>query len=222
MFSSYRNVIFCKTITPRQVCWETNLPICRICTECGPIGITIKGWRILPASSAAISSAIDVRPCYLYQITGDARLKGKVDFVVSELALLLQARNGNGWVAHSGKYLDWVVRGEVIWARIYTIHKLFMGLIDAIHLLGNQQALDVAEQFAGWFTRWTAQFDEEKNAGYFRCRNRRYDGSFADLYALTGNPEHLTLMKNMSTAGCLTVFKGRRYSHKPTRQYDHS
>lgn len=133
--------------------------------------------------------------CYLYQITGDARLKGKVDFVVSELARC-QARNGNGWVASiPEKYLDWVARGEVIWAPHYTIHKLFMGLIDAVRLLGNQQALNVAEQFAGWFTRWTAQFDEEKMQDILDVETGGMMEAFADLYALTGNPEHLTLMK---------------------------
>jgi len=133
--------------------------------------------------------------CYLFLITNDNRLKGKVDFIVSELAKC-QERNGHGWVASiPEKYLEWVAEGRVVWAPHYTIHKLFMGLIDATRLLNNQQALEVACKFADWFINWTAQFDDEKWQDILDYETGGMMEAFGDLYALTGEEKHLKLMK---------------------------
>src|SRR6185503_7749334 len=62
--------------------------------------------------------------------TGDQEIKGKADYIVSELARC-QKENGGEWVGSiPEKYLDWVARGKPVWAPHYTLHKTLMGLWD--------------------------------------------------------------------------------------------
>ena len=59
----------------------------------------------------------------LYAETGDMEIKGKADAIVSRLEDC-QKRNGGEWVfSIPEKYLDWIARGEIVWAPQYTLHK---------------------------------------------------------------------------------------------------
>jgi len=127
--------------------------------------------------------------------TADAELKGKADFIVSELARC-QAENGNGWVgSFPEKYLDWAARGKKVWAPHYTIHKTLMGLVEMATLGGNPQALRVLELAARWFTRWTAQFSRDQMDDLLDVETGGMLEVWANLYALTGEAEHLELMR---------------------------
>lgn len=78
----------------------------------------------------------------LYQSTGDEEFRRRVEYIVRALALCQEA-NGNGYVAAipGGKTVfEEVSRGEIrsagfdlngSWVPLYTMHKLFAGLIDA-------------------------------------------------------------------------------------------
>ncbi len=97
-----------------------------------------------------------------YHATGDLEIKAKADAMVSELALC-QIDNGGEWAAPiPEKYLDWIARGKPVWAPQYTIHKVFMGLLDMAQYADNKQALDIAVRFAKWFDRWSEGFTREQ------------------------------------------------------------
>lgn len=133
--------------------------------------------------------------CYLYVLTADSRLKGKIDYVISELERC-QKRNGNGWVGPiPEKYLEWIARGEKVWAPHYTLHKLLMGLVHAAELLSNMRALEIAAKFAEWFKKWTSSLDFQKMQDILDVETGGMMEAFGDLYALTKNPDHLQLMK---------------------------
>lgn len=98
----------------------------------------------------------------MYQETGDARLKERVERGVELLAI---AQDPDGFVGgFSRKNLDYVFDHpdtfwaggnndaflQGIWAPWYTIHKLMAGLIDAYRCLGNEQALACAEKIASY------------------------------------------------------------------------
>ncbi|MFN2234912.1 MAG: beta-L-arabinofuranosidase domain-containing protein, partial [Anaerolineales bacterium] len=71
--------------------------------------------------------------------TGDQEIKGKADYIISELARC-QRENGGEWVGSiPEKYLDWVARGKRVWAPHYTLHKTLMGLWDMYETGGNPQ-----------------------------------------------------------------------------------
>ena len=93
-----------------------------------------------------------------YQETGDLELKAKAETILEELALC-QMDNGGEWAGPiPEKYLYWIGKGKSVWAPQYTLHKLFMGLVDVYRLMQVDKALEIAEKFADWFDRWSAGY----------------------------------------------------------------
>ena len=110
--------------------------------------------------------------------TGDPEIKGKADYIVSELARC-QKENGGEWAGSiPEKYLDWVARGKQVWAPHYTLHKTLMGLWD-MYACGRQSAgagdpgaLGAAGSPAGPgsspASRWTIS-STSRPAGCWKC-----------------------------------------------------
>ena len=97
-----------------------------------------------------------------YYATGDKEIKARAEAMVAELALC-QIDNGGQWVASiPEKYLHWIANGKGVWAPQYTIHKTFLGLVDMARYADCKQALEVAENFAKWFSQWSESFTKEK------------------------------------------------------------
>jgi hypothetical protein len=126
--------------------------------------------------------------------TGDAGLRHRLDTVVAELARC-QEENGGEWVfSIPTRYLDRVASGRPVWAPQYTIHKTFMGLVDAYRDGGNEQALDVARRAAAWFLRWTDGFDRALLDDILDVETGGMLEVWADLYDFTGDERYLTLL----------------------------
>jgi DUF1680 family protein len=127
--------------------------------------------------------------------TGDQEIKGKADYIVSELARC-QGENGGEWVGSiPEKYLDWVVRGKRVWAPHYTLHKTLMGLWDMYDIGGNGQALEILLKWARWFHRWSSQFSLEEMDDILDVETGGMLEIWANLYGLTGEQEHLDLIQ---------------------------
>lgn len=127
-------------------------------------------------------------------LTGDVRLKAKVEFIVSELARC-QQENGGRWAAPiPEKYLDWIAQGKAVWAPHYTMHKVLMGLVDVCLLTKNETALAVLEGLADWFDQWSRAFSYEKMQDILDYETGGMMEAFADLYSITGKERDLRLM----------------------------
>lgn len=127
--------------------------------------------------------------------TSDQEIKGKADYIVSELARC-QRENGGEWVGSiPEKYLDWVARGKPVWAPHYTLHKTLMGLWDMHAVGGNTQALEVLVKWARWFHRWTGQFSPSQMDDILDAETGGMLEVWANLYGLTGEREHLELVQ---------------------------
>jgi DUF1680 family protein len=127
--------------------------------------------------------------------TGDQEIKGKADYIISELARC-QQENGGEWVGSiPEKYLDWVARGKRVWAPHYTLHKTLMGLWDMYSVGGNSQALDILVKWARWFHRWSSQFSREEMDDILDVETGGMLEVWANLYGFTGEPEHHELMQ---------------------------
>lgn len=132
----------------------------------------------------------------LYQETGNMELKGRADYVVSELGRC-QERNGDGWAfSIPEKFLYGLKKGYHYWAPQYVCHKTMMGLLDMYEFAENAQALEILKGCAGWFYRFTSDItrenmdlmmDLEETGGMMEL--------WADLYAVTKDPRHLELMR---------------------------
>jgi uncharacterized protein len=131
---------------------------------------------------------------HIYANTGDQEIKGKADYIVSEVARC-QKENGGEWAGPiPEKYLNWLARGKTVWAPHCTVHRNMMGLYDMYAWAGNQQALEILVRWAHWFHRWTSQFTQEHFDAMLDVETGGMLESWADLYGVTGEKEHYELI----------------------------
>ena len=126
----------------------------------------------------------------LFASTGDTDAKEKAGEMVAELAKC-QDHLGDGYLsAFPTGLFDRLDSGRNLpWAPFYTVHKIMAGLLDMYQLAGNQQALDVAQEMAGWADRWSAPKTEEHMQ---EILNVEFGGMGETLYSLaaaTGNDQ---------------------------------
>jgi len=130
----------------------------------------------------------------LYANTGDEELKAKADKLVSELARC-QESNGGEWVgAIPEAYLHWTARGRPTWAPQYVLHKVMLGLYHMYAFAGSEQALEVLENSARWFHRWSGQFSREQMDDILDTETGGMLELWADLYGATGKQEYRELL----------------------------
>ncbi|MDD4690484.1 MAG: glycoside hydrolase family 127 protein [Eubacteriales bacterium] len=132
----------------------------------------------------------------IFQETGDMCIKSKADYIVSEIARCQEANGGEWAFSIPEKYLFGIKNGQHFWAPQYVCHKTMMGLLDMYEFAGNELALEIICRSADWFTRFTdgisrdtmdMMMDIEETGGLMEL--------WADLYAITKDPQHLELMR---------------------------
>jgi len=133
---------------------------------------------------------------YVWAQTGDAALKQKADFIVSELARC-QEINGGEWVGSiPEKYMYLMANGRPMWSPQYTLHKTLMGLYDMYAVAGNKQALEVLDKFANWFHRWTQEMiDKGKPEAIMNGETSGMLEIWADMYELAKTNKKLEQRK---------------------------
>ncbi|WP_245613350.1 glycoside hydrolase family 127 protein [Sphingomonas parapaucimobilis] len=152
-----------------------------------------------------------------WQQTGDTEMRRRADYIVAELAEA-QAKRGTGYVGALGrKRADGtVVDGEEIfpeimagkiksggfdlngsWSPLYTVHKLFAGLLDIHGGWGNAQALDVAVKLGGYFARVFAALDDAQMQTVLGCEYGGLNESYAELYQRTNDRQWLALAERI-------------------------
>ncbi|UKE49514.1 glycoside hydrolase family 127 protein [Xanthomonas translucens] len=149
--------------------------------------------------------------------TRDAALRQRIDYIVAELARA-QAKDPDGYVGgltrkndkgaiDNGKLVFEEVRRGIIkgskfnlngsWSPLYTVHKLFAGLLDAHELAGNAQALQVLLPLAGYLG---GVFDALDHAQMQALLDTEFGGlneSYIELGARTGDPRWIALGKRL-------------------------
>jgi DUF1680 family protein len=141
----------------------------------------------------------------MFAATGDARLKSRVDHVVSQLAEI-QAANGDGYVAGiPEKLFDDCFAGGPLrgWVPWYNVHKTFAGLVDARQLTGSVQALAVASRFAAWAKKGTDAMSDDQFQKMLAIEHGGMNEALANLYALTGDSDQLALARRFWQARVL-------------------
>jgi len=128
--------------------------------------------------------------------TGDEELRAKADGIVAELAKCQKALGKSGYLsAYPEEFIDRVIAGKRVWAPWYTLHKIMAGLLDMYTYCGNKQALDVLEKMAAWAKMRTDKLDNEAIERMLKTEFGGMAEVLANLYAVTGNPDHLTLAR---------------------------
>ncbi len=134
----------------------------------------------------------------MYASTGDEALKQRADYLVAELAKCQEAMPSKGYnkgflSAYPEEFFDRVDAGKKVWAPYYTLHKIMAGLFDANQLCGNAQALAVLEKMADWLKFRVDRLSHEQMQKALNEEHGGMNEVLANLYALTGKPDHLKL-----------------------------
>jgi hypothetical protein len=136
----------------------------------------------------------------MYESTGNVELKQRVDYIVGELAKCQEALPSQGYnegylSAFPESFIDRVEQGQKVWAPWYTLHKIMAGLLDAYEHCGNKQALDVLVKNADWVKFRIDKLSAEQVQIMLRTEFGGMNEVLTNLYAVTGNSEHLRLAR---------------------------
>ncbi|MCD9021131.1 glycoside hydrolase family 127 protein [Cohnella silvisoli] len=161
------------------------------------------GWEAMSLSGHSLGHYLSAI-AMLYASLGDNTFKERVDYIVNELEVCQNA-HGDGYVSGipNGKelFLE-VAAGDIRskgfdlnggWAPLYTMHKLFAGLRDALHLAGNEKALQVSVKLADWLDGIFANLTVEQMEEMMICEYGGMNEVLADLYADTGEEKYMKL-----------------------------
>lgn len=134
----------------------------------------------------------------MYRSTGDAGLKRRIDYLVTELARCQAASPKAGFnpgylSAFPESFIDRVEARKEVWAPYYTLHKIFAGLIDAYELAGSTQALEVAKAMGNWVAFRVDRLTPAQMQASLETEHGGMTESLANLYAITGDKTYLRL-----------------------------
>jgi DUF1680 family protein len=145
----------------------------------------------------------------MYASTGNAELKNRLDYMLSQLAQC-QDKNGNGYVGGipQGKvFWDRIHKGDIdgssfglnnTWVPIYNIHKLFAGLHDAYQYTGSQKAKEILIKLGDWFIELIRPLSDEQIEKILKTEHGGINESFADLYSITKDKKYLETAEKLS------------------------
>ncbi len=136
----------------------------------------------------------------MYASTSDEKLKAKADAIVAELAKCQEALGHTGYLsAFPESFIERAETLKGVWAPYYTLHKMYAGLLDMYVHCSNAQALEIARKMAVWNK---SRLDKLDRAQMQQMLDRTEQGgmndAFANLYALTGNPDYLAVSRRFN------------------------
>lgn len=153
----------------------------------------------------------------MHDQTGCLECRKRADYIVSELAVAQKAR-GTGYVGamqrkrKDGTIVDGeqifpeIMRGDIrssgfdlngAWSPLYTVHKLFAGLLDVHAAWGNAQAMQVLLGLGHYFDRVFAALNDAQMQQMLGCEYGGLNESFAELYARTGERRWLNVAERL-------------------------
>ena len=118
-------------------------------------------------------------------------LRKRGDTMVAALAQCQKANSRGYLSAYSPELFQRLVDGKPVWAPFYTLHKIMAGLVDMYVHTGNEQALQVAENIAGWVQGYFEGISDETRQRMLRIEYGGMNEVLANLYGLTGKERYL-------------------------------
>jgi DUF1680 family protein len=156
-------------------------------------------------------------------------MRTRADYIVDELAEA-QAKRGTGYVGALGRkrkdgsvvdgeeIFGEVMKGEIksggfdlngSWSPLYTVHKLFAGLLDVHGAWGNKKALAVVEGLGGYFERVFAALTPAQVQEVLGCEYGGLNESYAEMHQRTGNPRWLKMAETLYDTRVLDPLSNR-------------
>jgi hypothetical protein len=180
-----------------------------------PKGELYGGWEGLGIAGHTLGHYLSALSL-TYAQTGDERMRARIRHIIAELAEVQKAR-GDGYVGgtvveRGGQWLDGKIvfeevrRGDIRaslfdlnggWVPLYTWHKVHAGLIDAIRLGEVEEAKPVLIGLSDYLGGVLEAISDEQMQRMLVCEHGGLNESYADTYALTGNPRYLRLAERL-------------------------
>lgn len=145
----------------------------------------------------------------MYASTGDAEIKERLDYMLSELKLCQDA-NGNGYIGGvpDGKNIwNEIAEGNIKagafdlngkWVPLYNIHKTYAGLRDAFLYAGSDLAKEMLIKMTDWAVILVSKLSEEQIQDMLRSEHGGLNETFADVADITGDRKYLRLAHQFS------------------------
>ena len=146
---------------------------------------------------------------YMYASTGNAEIKGRLDYFISELKRCADA-NGNGYISgvpDGKKKWKEISEGNIRassfglndgWVPLYNIHKIFAGLRDAYLLTGNKDAKQMFINLTAWMYDLTKGLSDDQLQRMLDSEHGGLNETFADAAAISGDERFMQLAKRFS------------------------
>ena len=146
---------------------------------------------------------------YMYASTGNAEIKGRLDYFISELKRCADA-NGNGYISgvpDGKKKWKEISEGNIRassfglndgWVPLYNIHKIFAGLRDAYLLTGNNDAKQMFINLTAWMYDLTKGLSDDQLQRMLDSEHGGLNETFADATAISGDERFMQLAKRFS------------------------
>ena len=146
---------------------------------------------------------------YMYASTGNAEIKGRLDYFISELKRCADA-NGNGYISgvpDGKKKWKEISEGNIRassfglndgWVPLYNIHKIFAGLRDAYQLSGNKDAKQMFINLTAWMYDLTKGLSDDQLQRMLDSEHGGLNETFADAAAISGDERFMQLAKRFS------------------------
>ncbi|SEL15434.1 hypothetical protein SAMN05428989_1566 [Pseudoxanthomonas sp. GM95] len=153
----------------------------------------------------------------LYAQTGDMQVKQRIDYIVAQLARA-QDQDADGYLGgltrktdagkiEGGKVVFEDVRAGKVkgsafningsWSPLYTVHKLFAGLLDANELADSPQALEVLTPLAAYLAGVFDALNHDQMQSLLDTEFGGLNESYIELGARTGNARWIAIGKRL-------------------------
>ena len=144
---------------------------------------------------------------YMYAATGNLEIKGRLDYMISELQRCQDADGYLSGVVNGRKVWKEIKEGDIRasgfglndgWVPLYNIHKIYAGLRDAYLIGGKQEAKEMLVKLTDWMIRVVENLSEAQMQDMLRSEHGGLNETFADVAAITGDKRYLELAHKFS------------------------
>jgi DUF1680 family protein len=142
--------------------------------------------------------------------SADEVRKSRGDDFVAALAQC-QRKIGTGYLsAFPPELFERLANGKRVWAPFYTYHKIMAGLLDMHTLVGNSDALPIAEGMARWVENYFAGISAEQRQRMLRTEYGGMNEVLVNLAALTQKERYLETARLFEQPAFLDPLAERR------------
>lgn len=144
---------------------------------------------------------------YIVRSENDRVLRARLYDVIDKLREY-QLRNGGRWVGPiPEKYFEILLAGKDIWSPQYTMHKLFMGLLDAYECTSYAPALTIVSHLSDWYVDWFEKADAIDPKVAYRGESGGMLEIWVRLYRLSGEEKYRGLLKRYEYPEMFKILK---------------